>query len=93
MKLSKTVLVLSGLLAMGASQAGINAGTTSGILSSKEKCAAALNSYLSYRHETHSEDAFKIQKLENQVDALCQGYQVQLMENNGVTTGVVELSD
>ncbi|MDH5445025.1 MAG: hypothetical protein OEY52_05670 [Gammaproteobacteria bacterium] len=72
---------------------GINTGTTSGILSSKEKCAAALNSYLSYRHESHSEDAYKIQKLENQVDALCEGYQIQLMENEGVMTGVVELAE
>lgn len=92
MKLTTTVLILTGLLSSTA-QAGINAGTTSGILSSKEKCAAALNSYLSYRHETHSEDAYKIQKLENQVDAMCEGYQVQLMENDGVTTGVVELTD
>jgi len=92
MKLATTVLILTGLLSTTA-QAGINHGTTSGILSSKEKCAAALNSYLSYRHESHSEDAYKIQKLENQVDAMCEGYQVQLMENDGVTTGVVELSD
>lgn len=92
MKLTTTILILTGLLSSTA-QAGINAGTTSGILSSKEKCAAALNSYLSYRHETHSEDAYKIQKLENQVDAMCEGYQVQLMENDGVTTGVVELTD
>ena len=86
------VLVFTALMATTA-QAGINPGTTSGILSSKEKCAAALNSYLSYRHEEHSEDAYKIQKLENQVDAMCEGYQVQLMENEGVTTGVVELSN
>ena len=83
-------IALSGLLFHSASQAGINAGPTSGILSSQEKCAAALNSYLSYRRETSSEDAYRIQKLEDQVDALCQGYQIQVMEKNGVTTGVLE---
>ena len=92
-KMNISALVLAGVLGAGSVQAGISAGPTSGILSSKEKCAAALNSYLSYRHETHSEDAYKIQKLEDQVDSMCEGYQIQLMEKNGATTGVVELID
>lgn len=74
-------------------QAGVNPGTTSGILSSKEKCASALNSYLGYRHETGSADAYKVQKLEAQVDSLCNGYQIKLVNNNGVMTGEIELAD
>jgi hypothetical protein len=87
------VLVFAGLLLTSTAQAGINPGLSGGILSSKERCAAALNNYLSYRQTAHTENASKIQKLENQVDALCEGYQIQLMENNGITTGMIELAD
>lgn len=91
--LSVSSLILAGLVTATSAHAGINAGTSSGILSSQEKCASALNSYLSYRHESNSADAYKIQKLENQVDSLCNGYQVKLVENNGVMTGMIELAD
>lgn len=91
--ISVSSLVLAAMVGASAAQAGINAATTHGILSSQEKCATALNSYLSYRHETNSADAYKIQRLENQVDSLCEGYQVKLVDNNGAMTGVVELAD
>ena len=87
------ILAILGLFLMTNAQAGIGSSSSSSLLNSKERCAAALNSYLNYRHENEAEDATRIQKLENQVDALCQGYQVQLMENGGVTTGVLELSE
>lgn len=91
--LSVSSLILVGVVGAGSVQAGINTGTTSGILTSKERCATALNSYLSYRHESNSADAYKIQRLENQVDSMCEGYQVKLVDNNGVMTGLVELAD
>ncbi len=90
-KIFVTGMVLAGL--MGTAQAGVNPGTTSGILSSKEKCASALNNYLGYRHDANSADAYRVQKLESQVDTMCEGYQVKLVDNNGVTTGVIELAD
>lgn len=86
-------LILAGMVGTTSAQAGINAGMASGILSSQEKCASALNSYLSFRHETDSSDDYKIQKLERQVDSMCEGYQVKLVDNNGVMTGVVELAE
>ena len=86
-------LLLTAVIGVTTVQAGIHIGTSRGILSSQEKCATALNSYLSYRHESNSADAYKIQQLEDQVDALCEGYQVKLVDNNGVTTGVIELAD
>lgn len=86
-------LIILGTMGTTSTQAGINFGATSGILSSQEKCATALNSYLSYRHESNSADAYKIQKLEDQVDSMCEGYQVKLVNNNGVMSGVIELVD
>ena len=86
-------LVFIGVFTAGAAQAGVGTGPTGGILSSKEKCASALNNYLSYRHTTNSADDYKVQKLENQVDSMCEGYQINLVESNGVMTGVVELAD
>ena len=59
----------------------------------KEKCASALNNYLGYRHESNSADTYKVQKLENQVGSLCEGYQIKLVDNNGVMTGVIELAE
>ena len=94
MKLTKLLgLVFIGVIAAGSAQAGVGSGPTSGILSSKEKCASALNNYLSYRHTSGSADDYKVQKLEAQVDSMCQGYQINLVENKGVMTGVVELAD
>lgn len=86
-------LILLSVMAATPAQAGINAGTSGGLLNSQEKCASALNGYLSYRHKADSADMYKIQKLENQVDSFCEGYQVQLVENNGVMTGVIELAE
>lgn len=91
--LSIVSLICVGITGTTTTQAGINYGATSGILSSQEKCATALNSYLSYRHDSNSADAYKIQKLEDQVDSMCEGYQVKLVNNNGVMSGVIELAD
>ena len=92
-KLFVSGFVLAGVMGMGVAQAGINNGLTSGILSSKEKCASALNNYLGYRHDVNATDTAKVQKLENQVDAMCEGYQIKLVNTNGVMTGVIELAD
>lgn len=88
-----SALFLTVIVGMPLAQAGINVGATSGILSSKEKCASALNNYLGYRHESNSADTYKVQKLENQVGSLCEGYQIKLVDNNGVMTGVIELAE
>lgn len=94
MKLTRIAsLLLAGVLGAGTAQAGIGSGSAGTILTSKEKCASALNNYLSFRHGSNANDAYKIQKLENQVDALCDGYQVNLVESNGMMTGVVELAE
>jgi len=85
--------ILAGLITAGTAQAGINTGTSNGILNSREKCASALNSYLSYRHANATTDAYKVSKLENQVDSMCDGYQIKLVESNGVTRGLIELAD
>lgn len=86
-------LALGAIMAASTAQAGINAATPHGIVGNQEKCASALNSYLSFRHETDSSDDYKIQKLEKQVDSMCDGYQIKLVENDGVMTGVIELVD
>lgn len=91
--ISVSSLLLAMMLAASTTQAGVNMASTHGILNSQEKCAAALNSYLSFRHATDSSDDYKIQKLERQVDSMCDGYQIKLVDNNGTMTGVIELAN
>ncbi len=88
-------LILTGMLSATSALASINTGTTNSnnILSNEKKCATAINSYLRYRYETTMVNAYKIQTLEEQVDNKCVGYQIKLVDNNGVMTGIVEIAD
>lgn len=53
----------------------------------------SLNSYLLYRHNTNEVDDFKIQKLEYQIEAMCEGYQVRLVNKDGALSGIIEASE
>ena len=86
-------LILAGILGSTLAQAGINTGITDVALKSEESCAMAINSYLSYRHEANEIDAYTMQTMENNIDNICIGFQIKLVDNNGVMTGVVEVAD
>ncbi|MDH5178943.1 MAG: hypothetical protein OEZ39_07675 [Gammaproteobacteria bacterium] len=93
--MKKRVLSLSLCLTLFAveASAGSYNPSASGILSGKEKCASALNSYLYYRHNSSDVDHLKLQKLEYQIDAMCEGYQVRLVNKDGALTGIVEAAE
>ena len=74
-------------------QAAVTAPDSYPMQGGREQCASALNSYLHYRHNNSSLDALKLQGLENQIEALCEGYQIRLVDNNGVLSGIVEPMD
>ena len=61
-----------------------------GFATEKEKCATALNSYLLYRHGTQQSDNLKLQKMENQIEAMCEGYQIRLVSKDGGLSGIIE---
>ncbi len=87
-------LVLMGAIATSSlAQAGISTNDIKHVRSSEKKCAFAINNYLNYRYETVLVDAYKVQTLEKQVDSTCVGYQIKLVESDGVMTGIVELAD
>lgn len=90
--MKKIVLSLSLALALPSVEAyaGTSASGAASFLSSKEKCASALNSYLLYRHNTVNADLFKLEKLEYQIEAMCDGYEIRLVSKDGATRGIIE---
>jgi len=83
----------SALLISTLADASVSNPSAAGFQSSKEQCASALNSYLLYRHSDSESDNYKLQKLESQVESMCDGYQVRMVESNGVKTGIIEAID
>jgi len=81
------------LLITSLAQASVPHLSSTGFQSSKEQCASALNSYLLYRHNDKQLEKLKLQRLENQVESLCGGYQVRVVDNDGTLTGIIEAMD
>lgn len=88
--MKKIVIILSlSLFSLAAQAASFQSGSMA-YLSGQEKCASALNSYLLYRHNASEVDDFKLGKLEYQIEAMCEGFQVKLVNQNGAVRGVIE---
>lgn len=61
-----------------------------GFASGKEKCASALNSYLLYRHSDQIKDSHKLEKMESQIESMCEGFQIRLVSKDGSLSGIIE---
>jgi len=54
------------------------------------RCANTINAYLELRRDTSEPHVVEAQALEDRIDVVCKGFKIRLVQQNGVTTGVIE---